>query len=155
LVKRQTRIGLLRVERCGSVSAGMDEARKSEDFIRRVEELNQLRARIDRVKYKVAVMSGKGGVGKSLVTVKLAAALAAKGKKVGVLDEDLHGPTVPKMLGLKGAQLKVGENGIIAPTWGDYSRRHAPFRGSSSNLYPTYRSQALVRRVSTTPSTSS
>jgi ATP-binding protein involved in chromosome partitioning len=93
----------------------MDEARKGEDFVRRVEELNQLRERMDRVKHKVAVMSGKGGVGKSLVTVNLAAALAAEGKRVGVLDADLHGPTVPRMLGLKGARLEAGENGIIAP----------------------------------------
>jgi ATP-binding protein involved in chromosome partitioning len=84
--------------------------------VRRVEELNQLRARMDRVKHKVAVMSGKGGVGKSLVTVNLAAALASEGKKVGVLDADIHGPTVPKMLGMKGAQLEAGEDGIIAPT---------------------------------------
>jgi ATP-binding protein involved in chromosome partitioning len=61
-------------------------------------------------------MSGKGGVGKSLITVNLAAALAAKGKRVGVLDADLHGPTVPRMLGLKGARLEAGENGIVAPT---------------------------------------
>jgi ATP-binding protein involved in chromosome partitioning len=93
----------------------MDEARKGEDFVRRVEELNQLRERMDRVKHKVAVMSGKGGVGKSLVTVNLAAALAAEGKRVGVLDADLHSPTVPRMLGLKGARLEAGENGIIAP----------------------------------------
>ena len=97
------------------MSTGMDEARKGEDFVRRVEELNQLRERMDRVKHKVAVMSGKGGVGKSLVTVNLAAALAAEGKRVGVLDADLHGPTVPRMLGLKGARLEAGENGIIAP----------------------------------------
>ena len=97
------------------MSTGMDEARKGEDFVRRVEELNQLRERMDRVKHKVAVMSGKGGVGKSLVTVNLAAALAAEGKRVGVLDADLHSPTVPRMLGLKGARLEAGENGIIAP----------------------------------------
>ena len=97
------------------MSTGMDEARKGEDFVRRVEELNQLRERMDRVKHKVAVMSGKGGVGKRLVTVNLAAALAAEGKRVGVLDADLHGPTVPRMLGLKGARLEAGENGIIAP----------------------------------------
>ena len=97
------------------MSTGMDEARKGEDFVRRVEELNQLRERMDRVKHKVAVMSGKGGVGKSLVTVNLAAALAAEGKRVGVLDADPHGPTVPRMLGLKGARLEAGENGIIAP----------------------------------------
>jgi ATP-binding protein involved in chromosome partitioning len=97
------------------VSANSDEARKGEDFVRRVEELNQLRARMGRVKHKVAVMSGKGGVGKSLVTVNLAAALASEGKRVGVLDADIHGPTVPKMLGMKGAQLEAGEEGIIAP----------------------------------------
>ena len=96
----------------------VDEARKSEEaeaFVRRVEELKQLRERMERVRHKVAVMSGKGGVGKSLVTVNLATTLAAKGKKVGVLDADLHGPTVPKMLGLKGAHLEAGENGIIPP----------------------------------------
>ena len=96
----------------------IDEARKAEEaeaFVRRVEELKQLRVRMERVGYKVAVMSGKGGVGKSLVTVNLAAALAAEGKRVGVLDADLHGPTVPRMLGLKGAHLEAGKNGIIAP----------------------------------------
>lgn len=61
-------------------------------------------------------MSGKGGVGKSLVTVNLATALAMRDKKVGVLDADLHGPTVPKMLGLKGKVLDVDESGIIAPS---------------------------------------
>jgi ATP-binding protein involved in chromosome partitioning len=97
----------------------VDEARKTEEaeaFVRRVEELKQLRERMERVGHKVAVMSGKGGVGKSLITVNLAAALAAKGKRVGVLDADLHGPTVPRMLGLKGARLEAGENGIVAPT---------------------------------------
>ncbi len=98
------------------MSTNTDEARKGEDFVKRVEELNQLRARMDRVKHKVAVMSGKGGVGKSLVAVNLAAVLAAEGKKVGVLDADIHGPTVPKMLGMKGAQLESNaEGGIIAP----------------------------------------
>jgi ATP-binding protein involved in chromosome partitioning len=98
-----------------SGSIDMDEARKGDDFVRRVEELKQLRERLVRVRHKIAVMSGKGGVGKSLVTINLAAALAAEGKKVGVLDADIHGPTVPKMLGLKGARFEAGENGIIPP----------------------------------------
>jgi ATP-binding protein involved in chromosome partitioning len=98
------------------MSRSMDEARKGEDFVRRVEELNQLRDRMSQVKRKVAVMSGKGGVGKSLVTINLAAALSAEGKKVGILDADMHGPTVPKMLGMKGSRLEAGMNGIIAPT---------------------------------------
>jgi len=52
-------------------------------------------------KYKVAVLSGKGGVGKSTVAVNLAAALAKKGYYVGLLDADIHGPNVAKMLGVK------------------------------------------------------
>lgn len=53
------------------------------------------------VKYKIAVLSGKGGVGKTAATVNLAAALKNAGHRVGVFDADLHGPSVPKMLGIK------------------------------------------------------
>ena len=57
--------------------------------------------RMSRIKNKVMVFSGKGGVGKTTVAVNLAAALSSRGYKVGVLDADLHGPNVPKMLGLE------------------------------------------------------
>ncbi len=87
-------------------------------FERSVEELKRIRERMALVKHKIAVFSGKGGVGKSLVTVNLAAALAARGIKVGVLDADLHGPTVPKMLGLKGERLHATEQGTINPVEG-------------------------------------
>jgi Mrp family chromosome partitioning ATPase len=53
------------------------------------------------VKYKIAILSGKGGVGKTATTVNLAAALSKSGQRVGVFDADLHGPSVPKMLGIK------------------------------------------------------
>ncbi len=53
-----------------------------------------------RVRYKIAVMSGKGGVGKTTVSVNVARALADSGARVGLLDVDVHGPNVPKMLGL-------------------------------------------------------
>jgi Mrp family chromosome partitioning ATPase len=56
---------------------------------------------ISRIKKKFVVLSGKGGVGKSTVAVNLAVSLALSGKKVGLLDTDLHGPSVPKMLGLE------------------------------------------------------
>lgn len=61
----------------------------------------RLKVRMSKVKHKIAVISGKGGVGKSLVTVNLAMAFAIQGYayKVGVLDADIHGPCVPKMLG--------------------------------------------------------
>ena len=53
------------------------------------------------VKYKIAILSGKGGVGKTASTVNLAAALQKAGLRVGVFDADLHGPSVPKMFGIK------------------------------------------------------
>ena len=53
------------------------------------------------VRHKLFIMSGKGGVGKSSVTVNLAAALAQNGRKVGIMDVDIHGPSVPNLLGLK------------------------------------------------------
>jgi Mrp family chromosome partitioning ATPase len=56
---------------------------------------------LKHVKYKIAVLSGKGGVGKTAATVNLAAALKNVGNRVGVFDADLHGPSVPKMLGIK------------------------------------------------------
>ena len=56
--------------------------------------------RMTQVKHKIIVLSGKGGVGKSTVAVNLATALALEGKTVGLLDIDLHGPTVPQLLGL-------------------------------------------------------
>lgn len=70
-----------------------------------------IKQQMSRVKHKIAIISGKGGVGKSLVTVNLAAALA-RDKKVAIFDSDLTGPCVPKMLGLKGSRLDAGPAGI-------------------------------------------
>jgi Mrp family chromosome partitioning ATPase len=72
-----------------------------------------LKARLAIIKHSVAVMSGKGGVGKSTVAVNLAVALASQGKSVGILDADVHGPNVPKMLGLSGRQPMMSENGLV------------------------------------------
>lgn len=55
---------------------------------------------LQNVRHKLFIMSGKGGVGKSSVTVNLASALAARGYTVGILDVDLHGPSVPRLLGV-------------------------------------------------------
>ncbi|MCW4036281.1 MAG: Mrp/NBP35 family ATP-binding protein, partial [Candidatus Bathyarchaeota archaeon] len=73
-----------------------------------------------RIGHKIAVMSGKGGVGKSLVTVNLATGLAMNGRvgDVAILDADLTGPCVPKMMGLKGERLNAGPPGIF-PVTGD------------------------------------
>ncbi len=56
---------------------------------------------MDHINYKIAIISGKGGVGKTSVVVNLAAALRRKDMEVGVFDADVHGPSVPKMVGLK------------------------------------------------------
>ncbi len=58
--------------------------------------------RLSNIKHKLMVMSGKGGVGKSSVAVYIALSLANKGKKVGLLDIDLHGPSIPHLLGIRG-----------------------------------------------------
>src|SRR5674476_1442270 len=63
-----------------------------------------LKDKMGKIKHKIAIISGKGGVGKSTVTVNLAAAFAMRGKHVGVLDADIHGPSVPRLLGLEGQQ---------------------------------------------------
>ena len=57
---------------------------------------------LTRIKNKIMIMSGKGGVGKSSVSVNLAIALAEKGFTVGLMDVDIHGPDIPRMLGLSG-----------------------------------------------------
>ena len=60
------------------------------------------RQSLQKIKHKLMVMSGKGGVGKTSVSVNLAIALAERGFKVGLMDVDIHGPDIPRMLGLQG-----------------------------------------------------
>jgi ATP-binding protein involved in chromosome partitioning len=69
---------------------------------------------LKKIKNKYIVMSGKGGVGKTSTSVNLAMALAQKGFKVGIMDVDLHGPDVPRMLGLKG-MLDLTKNHKLNP----------------------------------------
>jgi ATP-binding protein involved in chromosome partitioning len=75
----------------------------------------RLAARLGKIRFVVAVVSGKGGVGKSAVTANLAAGLALGGWRVGALDADLNGPSLAKMLGVRRAKLVVGEEGVEPP----------------------------------------
>lgn len=59
---------------------------------------------LSRIKHKIVVLSGKGGVGKSTVSANIAMALALAGKKVGLLDVDIHGPSIPRLLSLQDAK---------------------------------------------------
>jgi ATP-binding protein involved in chromosome partitioning len=87
---------------------------KNRQLIKQQQEQQQLlHARMSKIKHKVAVISGKGGVGKSTITVNLAAAFAQNGYTVGVLDADIHGPSVPRLLGLTGKQVRVGPPGAF------------------------------------------
>ncbi len=95
---------------CGSTTCdkssceGCDKKNKPQSF------LVDMNAFSD-VKHVIGIISGKGGVGKSFVTASLANRMAAKGCKVGVLDGDITGPSIPKMYGLKGAA-NADDNGI-------------------------------------------
>ena len=75
----------------------------------------RLRSRLASVRFVVAVVSGKGGVGKSTITACLAGCFAVSGWKVGVLDADLNGPTMAKILGVRGATLQMAEGGVEPP----------------------------------------
>ncbi len=81
-----------------------------------LEQEQQLKARMSKIKHKIAIISGKGGVGKSTITVNIAITFALDKNKVGILDADIHGPSVPKLLGLEGQQVKVGPPGAFPVT---------------------------------------
>ena len=78
-----------------------------------LEQQTTLRTRMSKIKHKIAIISGKGGVGKSTVAVNIASAFAKAGNRVGILDADVHGPSVPRLLGLAGKQVKVGPPGAF------------------------------------------
>ncbi|MFZ3047361.1 MAG: Mrp/NBP35 family ATP-binding protein [Desulfatirhabdiaceae bacterium] len=78
------------------------------------EQDSQVKHSLDQIKNKIMVMSGKGGVGKTSTSVNLSIALANMGFKVGIMDVDLHGPDVPRMLGLSG-MMDVTEDRKLKP----------------------------------------
>lgn len=73
-----------------------------------------VKAALGKIKNKLIVMSGKGGVGKTSVSVNLSLSLAKKGYKVGIMDVDIHGPDVPRMLGMTG-MLDIDQNRKLLP----------------------------------------
>ena len=77
-------------------------------------ERQQIYQRLCRIKHKIIVLSGKGGVGKSSIAVNLAVALSMSGKKTGLMDIDVHGPSIPKLLNLNGSSIGIKDN-VIYP----------------------------------------
>jgi ATP-binding protein involved in chromosome partitioning len=76
------------------------------------QQVNRLQSRLASVYHTVAIMSGKGGVGKSSVAANLASALRLRGHSVGVVDADINGPSIAKMMGVRGAQIDYGVDGV-------------------------------------------
>jgi len=77
-----------------------------------LEQKQRLKESLSKIKYKLLVMSGKGGVGKTTVAVNLAYGLAIKGYQIGILDVDIHGPNIAKMLGIEDKRLGGSDSGI-------------------------------------------
>jgi ATP-binding protein involved in chromosome partitioning len=97
-----------------STSDGCNDQKKKQ-----YEQEQKLKQKLGKIKHKIAIISGKGGVGKSTVTANLAMAFAKQRQgRVGVLDADIHGPCIPKMLGLKGQALRGGPGGMMFPVIG-------------------------------------
>jgi ATP-binding protein involved in chromosome partitioning len=94
----------------------------SKEEIEELKEKLALQDNISRINHKIVVLSGKGGVGKSTVATNIAAALSLKGQKVGLMDVDIHGPSIPKMLGLEGNLLRGSEAGLAPIVYSDNLR---------------------------------
>lgn len=90
-------------------AAGEEERRRAAQ----AEEQARLRRRVEKIHHTVIVLSGKGGVGKSTVAVHLAAAASRAGLRVGLLDVDIHGPSLPTMLGVGSAQVRMEGDALV------------------------------------------
>jgi ATP-binding protein involved in chromosome partitioning len=105
-------------ETCADSSCSASKQRKGEtpeEFADR----RRLQAKLCRIRHKIIVLSGKGGVGKSTVAVNLATALMLADKRVGLLDVDIHGPSIPTMLGLENETLRSGTEGMLPVEMGN------------------------------------
>jgi len=91
---------------CGSTDACSQEEKEAH-------EQQAIDKNMEQVRHKFMVLSGKGGVGKSSVSVNIAASLVTMGYDVGIVDADIHGPNIPKMLGVEPARPQGGENGLL------------------------------------------
>ncbi|OGV73301.1 MAG: chromosome partitioning protein ParA [Lentisphaerae bacterium RIFOXYB12_FULL_65_16] len=104
---------------CGGGKQGCSDSgcgskrRPVEDSLDEFLEREQMEERLGRIRHKVLVLSGKGGVGKSTVAVNLATSLALAGRRVGLLDVDFHGPSIPTMLHLVGVQVTTKDQSLV------------------------------------------
>ena len=95
----------------GSTDSAAAAQRRSEDVL--------LNGRMARIKQKIVVLSGKGGVGKSTVSANLAVALSRSGHTVGLMDVDVHGPSIPRLMGLTGRPVDMSREAMLPVVWSD------------------------------------
>ncbi len=89
-----------------------DQAKRK---VQHEEQKKLIRERLRHIKHKILAMSGKGGVGESSVAAYLAVSLAKRNHDVGLMDVDLHGPSIPRILGLTGATQPGKDPKTISP----------------------------------------
>jgi ATP-binding protein involved in chromosome partitioning len=95
-------------QQCGSCS-GVDSQEPRES--------DKLSKKLSRIRHKIVVLSGKGGVGKSTLAVNLAVALSMSGKRVGLMDVDIHGPSVPRLLSLMQERPQLNQDHLEPVQW--------------------------------------
>jgi len=96
------------------MAGSMAQRQQDQEHQKQMEtEQAQVRQRMAQIKHKILVLSGKGGVGKSTVAVNLAVSLSLAGKPTGLLDIDIHGPSVPKILNLEGRTVQAMPDAIL------------------------------------------
>lgn len=107
--RRQTALPCSECSKAECPSKQRRAEESDEEFLDR----QALAQRMCQIGQKLLVMSGKGGVGKSTVAANLAISLALAGKQVGLLDVDIHGPSIPTLLGLDGSQVVVHDGELV------------------------------------------
>ena len=97
---------------CGHGKSGSPGTGSGEETMDEFLENQLLRERMAKIRSKILVMSGKGGVGKSTVSVNIAVELASRGMRVGLMDVDIHGPSIPGLLNISDAKPESDSNGL-------------------------------------------